>query len=85
MADIPASGYQQSDVPEADVWNLMATFDQTFSEMLRLLEKAWATGDDQWLGSAVSEMIQMASLGKQLVQKPKPGGGTFGPCFRYVP
>jgi hypothetical protein len=31
-------------------------------------------------------MFKMGTLGRQLIQKPKPDGtGNYGPCFRYVP
>jgi len=86
MADVPPGGYLPADVPEAAVWNLVTTFDQQYSDMLRELELAWQHGDDQYLSSAVGLMIQMGSTGRQLVQKPKPdGAGNYGPCFRFVP
>jgi len=86
MADIPPGGYQQADVPDGAVWNLITTFDQTYSEMLRNLELAWWHGDDQYLTEAIGLMMQMGITGRQLVQKGKPdGAGNYGPCFRYVP
>jgi len=86
MADIPEAGYQRADVPDLRVWNLIATFDQSYSNMLRLLQSAWEHGDPQILGQAVGAMLQMHEIATALVQKPRPdGSGNYGPCFRYIP
>ena len=45
MADIPSGGYQQLDVRDPEVWDLIERFDRTYSEMLRLLQRAWLNGD----------------------------------------
>jgi hypothetical protein len=85
MAEIPQGGYLQADVPDPVVWNLMTMFDQQFSEMLRNLEMTWEHGDDQYLFTAISLMMQMGGTGRQLVQKPKPdGNGNYGPSFRFI-
>ena len=86
MADIPEGGYQQADVSDPAVWDLITRFDQTYSEMLRNLQDAWTHGDADQLDAAITAMFKMGTLGRQLIQKPKPDGtGNYGPCFRYVP
>ena len=85
MADIPAGGYLSADVPDLAVRDLIERFDREYSEMLRLLEKAWVNGDAGVLGDAVGAMITMGYTGRMLVTKPRPdGNGNYGPCFRYV-
>lgn len=84
MADIPKGGYVQADVPDLATWDLIRTFDQRYSNMLRLLEDAWRNGNS--LSAAVGEMGEMAAIASQLVATPRPdGAGNYGPCFRYVP
>ena len=85
MADIPEGGYLSANVPDLAVRDLIERFDREYSEMLRLLEKAWANGDAGVLSEAVAAMITMGSTGRQLVTRPRPdGNGNYGPCFRYV-
>ena len=85
MADIPEGGYQQANVPDPAVWDLISRFDQTYSEMLRKIQDAWTHGDPAVLGEAVSAMLDLGQFGRQLIQKPKPdGSGNYGPCFRHV-
>jgi hypothetical protein len=86
MLDIPVGGYQQADVPDAAIWDLIKRFDKQYSDMLRLLQDAWTHGDSNKLGLSVAKMIGMGNTGRQLVTKPHPSGtGNYGPCFRYVP
>jgi hypothetical protein len=86
MHDIPANGYQQADVPDVAVWELIERFDRQYSEMLRLLQQAWTNGDIATLWQSVGRMGQMQSTARSLVTKARPDGqGTYGPCFRYVP
>jgi hypothetical protein len=85
MADIPPGGYAQAEVPDAATWDLIATFDRTYSDMLRNLEWTWVHGDDAFFGTALGLMKQLTTKGRQLMQRPKPdGGGNYGPCFRFV-
>lgn len=85
LADIPAGGYQQSDVSDPAVWDLIQRFDMQYSEMLRLLQDAWTHGDPAKLSGSVGKMIGMGTIGRQLVAKPRPDGtGNYGPCFRYT-
>jgi hypothetical protein len=86
MADIPERGYQRGDVPDLRVWNLITNFDQSYSNMLRLLQSAWEHGDPQILGQAVGAMFEMRETATALIQDPRPDGcGNYGPCFRYIP
>lgn len=86
MADIPAGGYRQAEVPDLAVWDLIIRFDQDYTAMLRSLELAWRHGDDSALGEAIGIMITLGSTGRELVQRPKPdGSGNYGPCFRLYP
>jgi hypothetical protein len=86
MHDIPANGYQQADVPDASVWELIDRFDRQYSEMLRLLQQAWTNGDIATLWQSVGRMGQMQSTARMLVSKARPDGqGNYGPCFRYIP
>ncbi|MEQ9244381.1 MAG: ferritin-like domain-containing protein, partial [Nitratireductor sp.] len=86
MADIPAGGYRQADVPDIVVWDLIHTFDQRYSSMLRFLEAAWMHGDASSLFSALDEMVEMGAVASELIARPRPGGaGNYGPCFRYIP
>ena len=86
MADIPVGGYQKADVPDPATWDLIATFDNQYSEMLRTLQSAWQHGDSVLLNDSVDLMRQMGLTGRKLVRTPIPGRGeNYGPCFRYVP
>ncbi|MFO0902462.1 MAG: ferritin-like domain-containing protein [Pirellulales bacterium] len=86
MADIPAGGYQQSDVPDMAVWDAVVRFDRTYSEMLRKLQETWTNGTTNSLFRAVSLMSSLQSIAAELIAKPRPDGvGNYGPCFRYVP
>jgi photosystem II stability/assembly factor-like uncharacterized protein len=85
MACIPAGGYQQSDVPDIAIWDLITRFDQQYSEMLRLLEQAWTHGNQTFLRQAIFEMGSMSDTGRELIMKPRPDGrGNYGPCFRFA-
>jgi len=85
MAEIPVGGYKQADVPDSSVWDLIVRFDQAYSNMLRKLQDAWTHGDPALLTAAISSMLDMNTIGNELIQKPKPdSSGNYGPCFRYV-
>lgn len=85
MADIPPGGYQQADVPDIAVWELIQRFDHEYSGMLRLLQDAWTHGDGAILGQAIGKMMDMGRTGRTLVTKTRPDGRNYGPCFRFVP
>ncbi len=83
MADVPEGGYRRPDVHDAAVWELIERFDRQYSEMLRLLQKAWTHGDEEILSESVGKMIQMGTTARALIAKPKAdGNGNYGPCFR---
>ena len=85
MADIPVGGYQRADVADPATWDLIATFDDQYSQMLRALQSAWQQGDPVLLRQAIGLMLAMGDTGAKLVQIPIPGRGeNYGPCFRYV-
>jgi photosystem II stability/assembly factor-like uncharacterized protein/uncharacterized membrane protein len=86
MADVPPGGYQQADVPDPAVWDLITRFDRQYSDLLRTLQRAWTNGDAGELGASIGQMITLGLLGRELVTKPRPDGrGNYGPCFRFVP
>ena len=86
MADIPVGGYQKADVPDLATWDLIATFDDQYSQMLRTLQSAWQHGDPLLLSDAIDLMRAMGATGRKLVRIPIPGRSeNYGPCFRYVP
>jgi hypothetical protein len=66
MADIPAGGYQQADVPDPAVWDLITRFDQNYSAMLQSLEAAWTHGDPSALQLGQSGLGSHASLSNTL-------------------
>jgi hypothetical protein len=89
MADIPPGGYKASDVP-AGVAETLAEFDQTYTNMLKLLQEAWepspadpTTAQPAKLSAAVGAMFHLTEIALALMGKEiAPGGPTFGPCFR---
>ena len=85
MADIPAGGYRQADVPDATIWDQIVQFDQAYSDVLRKLQSAWTHGNAGDLTAAIGSMFAMNQIGNDLIQKPRPDGlGNYGPCFRFV-
>lgn len=84
MADIPPGGYTRDAVPDLAVWERIERFDREYSEMLRLLERAWTQDAGHLIGS-LGKMTAMSDTGRELVELPAPdGSGNYGPCFRYV-
>lgn len=85
MADIPPGGYRKSDVPDSAIWDLIERFDRAYSDMLHKLQETWHNGTPASLGQAVSAMMDMGTIGEELITKRLPGGqGNYGPCFRFV-
>lgn len=84
MAEIPPGGYRRDAVPDLAVWERIERFDREYSEMLRLLERAWTQDAGHLIGS-LGKMTAMSDTGRELVELPRPDGpGNYGPCFRYV-
>ncbi len=94
MATVPKGGYRKKDVTP-EVWCLIDRFDDTYSELLRLLQNAWR-GDpadssrphgQAALVRAIDTMFELERYAKPLMRTPIPGknGQTYGPCFRFKP
>jgi hypothetical protein len=85
MADVPEGGYQRPDVPDMAVWDMVERFDRTYSELLRLLEQAWAQGDSALLWASLETMGTLQMTGRDLIATPRPDSQeNYGPSFRYV-
>ena len=77
VAEVPPEGYP--DLQEA------RNFDRKFTELVKLLEQAWAEGDQGKLDDAVGVMFGLRSLAKQVIAKKRPDERRFGPDFKLVP
>ena len=76
MAPIPENGYPGTS----------DEFDHVYSDMVRLLEKSWSTGDQSSLDQAVDAMRNLYSPAVALMAKErKPEPGNYGPSFRFLP
>ncbi|KRR15993.1 hypothetical protein CQ12_29015 [Bradyrhizobium jicamae] len=90
MADIPTSGYQQTDVQDSAVRSLIEQFDISYSSMLRQLRTAWedqsAPLGDFSATDPIQTMFNLGPLARELMQKQiRPdNAATYGPCFRLV-
>jgi hypothetical protein len=77
IAPIPTAGYPESD-----------DFNRVYGSMLANLQSAWATGGTAgggFVSAAKIDMVQMASLGRDLMQQEiTPGGSHFAPTFRPI-
>ena len=87
-ARIPKGGYQKENV-SPEVWHLINEFDKTYSELVRLLEDAWAEngGGQASLVKAIEVMFKLERYALPLIQTPIPGsreGLNYGPCFRII-
>jgi Ferritin-like len=80
MTPVPLDGYGASAPPE------VAECDKIFTQMLRQLDQAWASGDENALGDAIDSMTSLKSKAIALlmrqVPRPDPGDGVYGPQFR---
>ena len=76
VAEVPPEGYP--DLQEA------RNFDQKFTELVKLLEQAWADGDQDKLDTAVGVMFSLRGLAKRVIAKTRPDGRRFGPDFKLV-
>ncbi|MFI8433223.1 ferritin-like protein [Streptomyces sp. NPDC079020] len=91
MGTVPKGGWAQGPVAVPDeVRQLLDTFIQHYSSMLRFIEQAWQAATpaaaSQLLNKAVGQMFQLQAPAQQLMQIPLPdnSGSTYGPEFRYV-
>jgi hypothetical protein len=77
VAQVPAEGYPN--------FNKAVAFDKKYTELLELLQRAWAKGDDKSLGAAIEAMPPLGGLALELMQTPLESGGyNYGPAFRFL-
>ncbi len=77
VAQVPAEGYP--DWPDAE------TFNQKYTDLLHLLQKAWSTGDQPSLGQAIQAMGPLRTAARTLMTTPLDGGNyVYGPPFRFL-
>ncbi|MFF3861143.1 ferritin-like protein [Streptomyces sp. NPDC002209] len=83
MAKMPTRSWADP-VPEADA--LLKSFNKTYTQMLRLLEKAWHDGDTAALGKSFEAMKNLRDDAVALMQTKRPNEGiaTYGPEFLVV-
>jgi hypothetical protein len=84
MKIVPPGGYQSSDVP-VEARALIDRFDRLYSEMIDLLQAAWAGKGQAAFLKAIELMFELQVSAKKLMEMPVDAeSGTLGPCFRYV-
>ena len=88
IARVPEGGYQKEDVSE-DVWHLINEFDQTYTQLVKLLQDAWAVNGrgQAALVNAIEVMFKLEKYALPLMQIPIPNntkGACYGPCFRML-
>ncbi|MFI6001722.1 ferritin-like protein [Streptomyces sp. NPDC051366] len=83
MAKMPTRSWVNP-VPKAD--KHLKSFNKTYTEMLRLLEKAWKDGDGAALGKSFEAMKELRDDAVELMQikRPDEGIATYGPEFLVV-
>ena len=73
---MPAEGYP--DWPDAE------TFNQKYTDLLHLLQKAWSTGDQPSLKQAIQAMGPLRTAARTLMTTPLDGGNyVYGPRFDF--
>jgi len=88
IARIPEGGYQESEVAP-EVWYLLTEFDKSYTNVVQLLEEAWAIdGRGQAaLVNAIEAMFKLEKHAIPLVKTPIPNNEQelhYGPCFRII-
>ncbi|MFY0628984.1 MAG: hypothetical protein JXR05_01315 [Flavobacteriaceae bacterium] len=88
VARVPEGGYLEKDVTP-EVWHLVNEFDKTYTDLVKLLQDAWAiNGRGQAaLVNAIEVMFKLEKFALPLMQIPIPEnkeGQTYGPCFRML-
>jgi hypothetical protein len=75
-----------TDHPEGTaIWAAQHEFNQTYSNMLRLLEQSF-NGSPAAVGEAIGSMFKLRSQAQRLMRMPSGDGRTTaGPAFEYVP
>ncbi len=87
VARIPKNGYKKEDV-SPEVWHLMNSFDEVYTDLVKFLEDAWAiNGRGQAaLVNAIEVMFKLEQFALPLMQIPIPDkeGLHYGPCFKML-
>lgn len=62
VQEVPKGGYNESNVPDSDkdILPLMEEFNQGYTKMLKLLEKAWNEGQTTYLIEAIMTMFSLS-------------------------
>ena len=60
-------------------------FENTYSQMLRLLEESWLEGGDKSFLRALELMFELGSLAQTIMRIGTPDGRGYCPSFRYLP
>ncbi len=82
VGEVPKGGYVEDQVPPA-VWDLLVRFDRTYAGVLKMLGRAWCTGDQGVFLSAVRMMFSMREIARELMQTPIGNHvACYGPSFR---
>ncbi|MFJ8443854.1 ferritin-like domain-containing protein [Kitasatospora griseola] len=73
--------------PAEPVGKLLTSFNDKYTEMLRLLEKAWQDGDPSALSQSVGAMFSLKPAAHALMAEPLPDDSThvYGPEFLVSP
>jgi hypothetical protein len=82
LAPAPRSGYGLA--APVSVRKASEQFDQTYSEMLRLLEQSWQDSGDKSFIRALELMFSLADLARGMMQTPTADGRGHTPSFRYL-
>ncbi|AUP79775.1 ferritin-like domain-containing protein [Flavivirga eckloniae] len=87
IARVPKGGYKQEEV-SPEVWHLINSFDEVYTDLVKFLEDAWAiNGRGQAaLVNAIEVMFKLEKFALPLMQIPIPDkeGLHYGPCFRMI-
>lgn len=88
IARVPEGGYTEENV-SPEVWYLIHEFDKTYTELVQLLQDAWAiNGRGQAaLVNAIEVMFKLEKYALPLMKIPIPNdktGAAYGPCFRIL-
>jgi len=60
-------------------------FENTYSQMLRLLEESWLEGGDKSFLRALELMFELGPLAQTIMRIGTPDGRGYCPSFRYLP
>jgi len=85
VAEVPDGGYSHRDVPPATC-RLMVEFDEIYTQIIKNLDDAWATGSQAAFHRSLELMMdKLPTLARQIMQIPiKQQPFNYSPCFRLV-